>query len=612
MLSIGLAADRTERFLLPASFITCLGDSIQLTAAALLVLQSERNALAVGWLFIFVAIPQVVLSFIFGRAVDRFDRRLLCVACDLTGAAAALVLPVWLLLGGPVSIGAYVSNFALAIVAALFTPASSALIRERIRPERLGPFNANFEMATQAGTLLSTAVGGFLIQSFGVKPFFFFNAASFLASAILTLAIGRQRVPAGVEQDSTEATGAVAADRPPVVWLGLLYALGSLVTTVWNTIIVVLVIEAFRQGAGTLGVVDALAGVGLLLAAAAYKWISPRVGDLRLALAGYLSCAGLVALQPLTMLGALICVPLAALTFGLGRVAARTLLMSAVPSSRAGRVFGATNAFGLALSVVGTLAISSVVDRTDVRNGFLMLGVLVGISASIIVGMLHRVRLDRQTAVRTLPLDSCPAASALQGTLKASELAPVLSLLAELKSTGIMSIKNEPLQGTLCLEHGRIVGATFGAECGKDSLEALALTMVEQSWFTFTEASVDGLRNLSMSPECVALHLNDLIRECRQLANRIPSLKAVPRPVLRESPASGRLTLDRGAVRVLMLADGRRTVADLVSISRAATTFRHLGQLVELELAEFRPSHNGHDPQTYLNGIDAPARVMVE
>ncbi|WP_199830926.1 MFS transporter [Streptomyces sp. NBRC 110028] len=113
--------------------------------------------MAVGWLFIAVAGPQALLSPFFGRLADRFDRRALWIGCDVTSAALALGLPLWLACGGAPGAGLYSANLALATVGALFFPASSALIKERIPAGRLRRFNARYEMGTQAGMLLSAA-----------------------------------------------------------------------------------------------------------------------------------------------------------------------------------------------------------------------------------------------------------------------------------------------------------------------------------------------------------------------------------------------------------------------------------------------------------------------
>jgi MFS family permease len=405
-------ASRAERLLVPATFITSLGNSIQLTASAVLIVQTERTTLAVGWLFIAVAVPQVLLSLYFGRLSDRFDRRVLSIVADVLSAAAALALPVWLLLGGSAKFGAYVAGFVLAALAALFTPASGALVKERVPAERLGPFNANFEIATQAGTLLSAAAGGFVIQIFGVKPLFAFNAITFIASATLLYAIGQRQAagvtpPSPTHDDALDACFAAPDDSAatdlapspgghpvatlhlPIARLGLLYALGNIVITLSNALLVVLVLQAFQRGAGVLGLVDALAGIGIMLAAAAYKRVSLRISNLRIALLGYLACSAVIALEPFHVAILMVLIPFAGMTFGLARVAARTMLMRAVEESRAGRVFGATQAVGLGLGATFTVALATLADHTSIRIAFFGLALVVAVGTATTVASLR-------------------------------------------------------------------------------------------------------------------------------------------------------------------------------------------------------------------------------
>ncbi|HVK23764.1 MAG TPA: MFS transporter [Actinokineospora sp.] len=380
---------RAERLLVPATFITCLGNNIQLTAAALLMLRAEQTTLAVGWLFVAVAAPQALLSAPFGRLADRFDRRRLLIICDVLSALGAAALPVWLLAGHPTGPGVYATNLLLAVVSALFLPASSALVKERVPADRLARFNANYEMANSAGMLLSTAAGGFLVQLFGAEPLFFLNAVTFLASAACWVGIG-PRTPRPAASEDTRTM--IAVGRSPVVRYGALYAVGNVVIVVSNTLIVVLVIQVFRQGPATLGLVDALAGVGMLLSAAVYRAAHSRIGDLRIALIGFVGVAFVIVLEPsIGIVGLLLFLP-GGFTFGLARVASRTLLMSAVTEDRAGRVFGAANAVGLAASMVTTFAVSVISDQTEVRYGFYGLAALIVVVAVPVIATLSRVR----------------------------------------------------------------------------------------------------------------------------------------------------------------------------------------------------------------------------
>jgi MFS family permease len=403
-LMTGAVARRTERRLLAATFITWLGNSIHLTAAALLLLRTENTSAAVGWLMIAVAVPQALLSIVFGRMSDRFDRRTLCVLCDLLSCLAALALPVALSLGVAPTTAAYTTTFLLISVSAMYLPAISGLIKERVPGADLPRFNANFEMALQAGTLLSTAIGGFAVQLVGTSPAFVFNAATYLASAALMFTIGRRVVapamPAVPADQSTSPTPETPARPAPVARISILYALGSGFLTVTNTLIVVLVVQTFGQGAGVLGVVDSLAGVGVLAAAVAYKRASRRFDQLSIAVFGYLCCAVLVFLYPRWGVVALIFLYTAgSACFGIARIAARTMLLDAVGEHNVGRAVGAARAYGLVFSVAVTVAITQATDSAGIATGYLMFAIVI-VAVTVVAAALLRSAGYRPSVVR--------------------------------------------------------------------------------------------------------------------------------------------------------------------------------------------------------------------
>lgn len=368
---------RAERLLVPAAFVTALGNNVQLIAGALLVLRADRTMLSVGWLFIAVAAPQVLLSPVFGRLADRLDRRRLWVTSDLTSALVALALPVWLWRHGAAGPGIYVANLALAVLSALFFPASAALIKERVPGERLRRFNANYEMATQAGMFLSATVGGLCVQTFGAIPLLIGNAGTFLVSAVCVLAVGKRKSEYTLA--AIEEAAAVAPRRPQIGWLIVLFAQSSVVVTIFNALLPKLVIGEFHRGAGTYGAADALGSLGFLAATWSYRALAPKLGDLRIALAGYLVCDVLFVAQPnFGVAGLLPLVLLGAFLFGHARIASRNLLMSSVDPSRTGRVFGTANGGGLAATIGAMLVVAELTDRTDAAFGFAATALLSG------------------------------------------------------------------------------------------------------------------------------------------------------------------------------------------------------------------------------------------
>ncbi|GAA1987078.1 MFS transporter [Kitasatospora viridis] len=380
-----LTVGRAERLLLPAAFVTNLGNNIQLIAASLLVFRSTGTALSVGWVYIVTALPQVALSAAAGRLADRFDRRTLCLLADAASALAALALPAWLLAHGPARVGAYAVSFLLACLAALFTPASQALVKERIADERLGTFGSRYEMAVQAGMVLSGLVGGVVAQFAGVVPLFFFNAATFLASAACMLLIGRHRP---VDRPAPAGERPARAGNGPVLRLGALYCVGSVIATTANTLLMVVVVRRFHQGSGLLGVVDALACVGMLIGAALYQRWQHRVDYRKLLLWGYLVCALLALVQPISVWTMLPGILLGGTTFALGRLPSRVELTRAVRADRAGRVFGTVNALGLAAAVLVTVLVATVCDQAGAVRGYLTLAAVTAMPTVLLAGSL--------------------------------------------------------------------------------------------------------------------------------------------------------------------------------------------------------------------------------
>jgi MFS family permease len=385
---------RAERFLVPATFITTAGNSFQLTAATVLVFRAGHTALSVGWLFIAVSIPQVVFSLAFGRLVDRLDRRMLSILSDAVSAVSALALPVWLWLHGPATLGSYLTNFVLAVTAALFMPASNALVKERVLDARLDRFNSHFEMANNAGMLLASSAAGFLTSAFGATPLLVFNSGTFVASAVLTWFIGPKlseadaagESGADTDEDAQARTGAAPgparpAAGPPIKRLAVLYANWSLGLLVANTLLTTVIFENFHKGPWLIGVSDALAGVGFLTGAACYPWFSKRVKGLRLAAGGMAVMLVLFCLQPINYIVLMAVIPVAGFFFAQGRISSRTLLMRASPTERVGRIFGGTNAAGLAAGITANLVISTYADHNSLRSAF---WVLAAVQAAIL------------------------------------------------------------------------------------------------------------------------------------------------------------------------------------------------------------------------------------
>jgi MFS family permease len=363
-----------------------MGNAFQITAASVFVYRADATGLAVGWVFIAFSLPGAALAYLFGKLVDRFDRRTLSIIADVSSAVIAFALPVWLWSGGSHKAGAYAATFLLACSAALFIPASNALYKERIRDERLGAFNAHFEVATNAGMLIGSGLAGVLFVAFGPVPLFIFNSGTFISSAVLTYLTGRKPAApaastatadeAAAEADSKAAGGPDGAARakPPVKRLALLYVNVNLGLIVASTLLLLVILRNFHKGPWLIGVTDALAFTGFVVGATIFPKVSAKVRLLPLAVLTMLANVVSWCLEPLNYIVLMCLIPFAGVVYALTRISARTLLMKASPHDRVGRIFGGAQAAGLGLAVLVTVVLALVADKTQTVYAFWGLG----------------------------------------------------------------------------------------------------------------------------------------------------------------------------------------------------------------------------------------------
>ena len=127
-----------------------------------------------------------------------------------------------------------------------------------------------------------------------------------------------------------------------------------------------------------------------MIGATVYRFTSPHFNGLWLAIIGYLGSCTMVLLEPLHLWVLMAVIPISGFCFVQGRIAARTLLMRASPEGQAGRIFGATQAFGLAYAIAATVGLSMLADATHVRYAFWGLSLLIAATVILAAGPLVR------------------------------------------------------------------------------------------------------------------------------------------------------------------------------------------------------------------------------
>lgn len=373
-------AARGFRWLWCGQAISALGDPLQTVALSWLVLDRTGSPLALGGLFLALALPRALCTLGGGVLADRADpRRVMLWSDALRGLLLALVvalaladrLPLWALLGLLAVHGA---------AGGVFAPAAGSIVPRLVPAERLQAANALQQLTPQVAMLIGAPLGGVLVAAVGPVPALALNAGSFAVAALATLAVpplaaGREGLRYAWRQPWLRAlllvdvVLSVAAIGPLTVGLPLLAR------------------DDGRLGAGGLGVLTASFGGGALagLTLAGGRGPARRRGRafclLQLAQAPLL--AGL-AWAPLPAAAA--CLAAVGLLNGFANVLYLALIQGRVAPALLGRVMSLVALAGFGLVPLSQLACGAVAQLIGPRPLFLGAGAL--LLAGALAGLL--------------------------------------------------------------------------------------------------------------------------------------------------------------------------------------------------------------------------------
>ncbi len=388
-----------------AGLISVAGDYALIIALPLHAYTLTGSAVATGGVFAASLLPRVLLGSVAGVFVDRWDRKRTMVAADLL--RAGMLLPL-LAVGSPDLLWLlYLVRAVTGTLGLLFGPAEAALLPRLVGDERLVSANALNALNNNLGRLIGPAVGGLLYASGGLPVVVVIDAASFVVSALLILAI---RANARPERVDALADGASAWTRAFGEWrdglrlvaqqraLGTIFLafglgfVGEGTFEVGFTPLAVDVLDGGAEGLGVLMSAQAIGGLcaGALVARVALS-LSPRVlfasgliglglADLGMANAAALAPTGAAAVTAASGFMLLAGFPVVA-AFAAGH----GLLQTITADAFRGRVFGALSAIeglatlaglgfgGAAIDAIGVVSVMSLGAAMWIAGGVVAL-----------------------------------------------------------------------------------------------------------------------------------------------------------------------------------------------------------------------------------------------
>jgi MFS family permease len=180
--------DRRLLRILFAQGLSSLGTSVSTVALAVMVFDLTGSVLHMGGILAASALPLVVMSFVGGALLDRFDGRRLMVIADLARAVLIMAMPF----ASSLSVGAiYLVAAAIGMFSAVFNPSQIKVVGEIASPRELVQANSYLSVARDGAELGGYLVGGLLVVAVGYVGTFAIDSLSYAVSAALLLGLPR-------------------------------------------------------------------------------------------------------------------------------------------------------------------------------------------------------------------------------------------------------------------------------------------------------------------------------------------------------------------------------------------------------------------------------------
>jgi MFS family permease len=367
--------------------ISLLGDWFNLIASASLLALLTGSGLAIGSLYVVRMLAPFLVSPIAGVVADRYNRKTILIATDISRAIAVLGFllvrdsgQVWLL---------YVLTAIQLGISGFFFPTRNAILPDVVSQRELGAANALSSATWSVMLALGAALGGIVSGVWGIYTAFTIDALTFLISAYFIFQIRLDHRPGlagagksiwSVYQQYLDGLRFLGRHRDVLV-ISLHKAVVVLMAgSTFEIIQIAIARDVFVIGIGGgigLGLMFAVNGIGSGLGPiVARAYTGDRNRPLRLAITlGYLLIAlGYVIVAPLFSFSSVL---LGAIVRGCGGgivwVFSTQLLLQLVPNQLRGRIFATEFAIFSVMGAVGAAMVGGLLDSTLTISGVIWL-----------------------------------------------------------------------------------------------------------------------------------------------------------------------------------------------------------------------------------------------
>ncbi len=276
---------------------------IRMVASGYLAYDLTNSALLLSLVAVGYAVPMLSLALIGGAVADRFDRRRLVQVAQAMFAVVALLVGLLIQFGQVTWVHLMASSALQGMLWALLVPARQAmipgLVGRRLMTNALSLMAAGFSLTT----LVGPAVGGWMYGLFGAAATYYFVAVLGVGAVLLTGRISSKNMPAvGVAQHAAIRQGlAYIRRQPDIVMLFVISVVYAMVAMPFRLILPVFVVDLYRQGPETLGLLVTAMGVGSVGAAVVVANVTPGRRGLILVCGAIVASAAILVMSGLAV-----------------------------------------------------------------------------------------------------------------------------------------------------------------------------------------------------------------------------------------------------------------------------------------------------------------------
>lgn len=378
-------------------FISGIGTWMQMTAQDWTVLTAltDHDAGALSFVIALQTAPQLLLLPLAGYVSDRFPKRRVLLAAQVSLGLNAAILGTLVITGVAQYWHVCVLAALLGVAQAFDAPARQTMVNELVPPADLSNGIALGGATFNLARLVGPAIAGVLIGVIGAGWIFYLNALSFVAMILVLIVMKLDhRMPIASAESRTAALlggfSYVVRHREIRIFIAVLFVVVGLVGNSMNLLIITAATTVFDAGAEGFGVLTSAVALGSVLGALfAAGRSKPRVRVLLISVLVVGGALLLASVMP-TYLTFLILMPIVGIGTMSGMTTLNALVQTRTELSMRGRVMAIYMAAWVTGATIGAIIFGAIIEAVGSQAAIAIGGGAVLLTAAIAALLLRR------------------------------------------------------------------------------------------------------------------------------------------------------------------------------------------------------------------------------